>query len=177
MNSPIGGQSLLSQYKACQAINQKAINEAKNSEDVVKIKIVTLDKTLHFQSRNHSKRGSTVVENRTNYNLQFDPINFMQKVPCLGDREFLVNQSILYNSQATNKVSEAATRAKFMRAHRGSTAENRNIATTTQTMKSSQGVLKRLLPELPINGGFSVRVPRQSFHSNMTQKMAKRPNS
>lgn len=115
MNSPIGGQSLLSQYKTCQEINQKAINAAKTSEDIVRIKIATLDKSLHYvNSRNQHKRGSTVVENKTNYNLQFDPINFMQKVPCLGDREFLVNQSILYNSTAKNRVTEAVARQKFM---------------------------------------------------------------
>ena len=114
MTSPVGGQSLLSQYKACQEINNKAISQAKTSEDVVRIRIATVDRSLHYQSRNQHKRGSTVVETRTNYNLQYDPINFMQKVPCLGDREFLVNQSILYNSAAKNRVSEAVTRQKLM---------------------------------------------------------------
>jgi len=46
----------------------------------------------------------------------------MQKVPLLGDREFLVNQSILHSSTTKNRVSEAVSRQKFMQQSRNSSA-------------------------------------------------------
>ena len=118
--SPIGGETLLSQYKQCSEINDRQLRDAVNIKDIVKIKVATVDKQLYMQNRH--KDGS--IKEETSYNLQFDPINFLQKVPCMGDREFIVNQSILHNSTAKNRVSEAVNRQKFMQQHRGSHSLN-----------------------------------------------------
>ena len=83
---------------------------------MVNIKVTSLDKQLYMQSGGGHRRTGTApaAEGETSYNLQFDPINFRQKVPCMGDREFLINQSILHNSTTKNRVSEAMNRQRFM---------------------------------------------------------------
>ena len=42
----IGDQTLLSQYKQCNAINEAQLRDAKNIKDLVKINVATLDKQL-----------------------------------------------------------------------------------------------------------------------------------
>lgn len=44
--TPIGGETLLSQYKQCNAINDQALREAKNIKDLVSINVATVDKKL-----------------------------------------------------------------------------------------------------------------------------------
>ena len=109
---PNGDPTILQQFKECSEANEQALRDAKNIKELIGINVKTVDKQLFMRSRGHSLAGQPMDE--TNYNLQFDPINFMQKVPCMGDRDFLVSQSILHNSTTRNRVSEAVHRQKFM---------------------------------------------------------------
>lgn len=40
-----------------------------------------------------------------NYDFKFDPIHFRQKVPCMADRSFLINQAILSSSNQTKNLA------------------------------------------------------------------------
>ena len=120
----------------------------------------TLDKKLFVSSRGQKRGAGPPAGDETSYNLAFDPINFLQKVPCMGDREFLVNQSILHNSTTKNRVSEAASRQKFMQQHHmAATARARYQAPGTTKSSANRG-LQHLLPQLPTAGGFNLRAPR-----------------
>ena len=44
VKSPIGGETLLSQYKQCNEINEGQLRAAHNIKDIVKIKVATVDK-------------------------------------------------------------------------------------------------------------------------------------
>ena len=90
----------------------------------------------------------------------------------MGDREFLVNQSILHNSTTTNRVSEAASRQRFMQQQNGGGSNRyQSRGQPPQTTKSAARGLGQLLPQLP-TGGFSVKVPRPGVKSNRSVRRA-----
>jgi len=88
---------LLSQYKQCSVINDKQLREAKNIRELIGIQVAALDKKLYKTvgpGEISSARGDnrhTSAQPEQNYDFTFDPVKFRQKMPCLGDREFLVN--------------------------------------------------------------------------------------
>ena len=77
--SPIGGETLLSQYKMCNEINDKQLRDAVNIKDIVKIKVSAVDKQLFKQNNNRdgSIKEETSYNLQFNFNLKFDPINFL----------------------------------------------------------------------------------------------------
>ena len=153
-----GDPTILQQFKECSEANEQALRDAKNIKELIGITVKTVDKQIFTRQRGHSLQGVPMSE--TNYNLQFDPINFMQKVPCMGDRDFLVSQSILHNSTTRNRVSEAVHRQKFMQQTGNQGRNGANYHTSQQQRKpSSNNGLRGLLPELPLNG-LKVQKPR-----------------
>ena len=111
--NPMGDATLLTQYKQCNAINEHALREARNIKDLVGINVATVDKKLFIQQNRVRGRGNKLSSNdEMCYNLQMDPVNFLQQVPDFGDREFLVQQSIL-NQSNKNHVSEAISRQQI----------------------------------------------------------------
>ena len=60
MSNENGGVSLMQQYKKCTKINAEHLRQAKNIEDLINIKIETIDKQL--------------VNKDNTYNFQYDPI-------------------------------------------------------------------------------------------------------
>ena len=86
------GLSLIQQYKKVTRINQDQLRQAKNIEDLINIKIETIDKPL--------------INKDNTYNFkQYDPLQFRQKMPCMGDRQFLVNQAVLQKSSQKQRYS------------------------------------------------------------------------
>jgi hypothetical protein len=83
----------LTQYKKCTQHNNEQLRNARNLEEVVKIKVQAIDGRLGDDQRNQ------------NYDFKFDPIHFKQKVPLMGDRNFLINQAVLSSSSQTRKLN------------------------------------------------------------------------
>ena len=81
----LGGppETLLSQYKKCTVINNEQLRNARNLEEVVKIKVQAIDGNLG--------NNPMQLEDPQSYDFKFDPIHFRQKVPCMADRNFLIN--------------------------------------------------------------------------------------
>ena len=81
---------------------------SKNISDLVNHKMASLPKNLYMTQQ------SPVTQQETSYDFKFDPVNFRQKIPCMGERNFLVNQAILVNSSQQNARNAAQLRKKRM---------------------------------------------------------------
>eukprot|EP00347_Sterkiella_histriomuscorum_P005013 403358235 len=92
------GVSLIQQYKKCQKVNQEQLRQAKNIEDLVNIKIETIDKQL--------------VNKDNTYNFHYDPLQFRQQIPLMGDRTFLINQAILQKSSQRQRYAPSLKEEK-----------------------------------------------------------------
>ena len=63
-----GHETLLSQYKKCTEANNEQLRNARNLEEIVKIKVQAIDGRLGNQAG--------VESNDPNYDFKFDPIHF-----------------------------------------------------------------------------------------------------
>ena len=91
--------TLLSQYKKCSRINNEQLRNARNLEQLVGIKVHAIDSRLGTGGQ----AAAALQEGRDGggqpmYDFKFDPLHFRQKVPCMADRSFLINQAILSSS-------------------------------------------------------------------------------
>lgn len=92
-------ETLLEQYKRCTKVNQQQLKQAKNIEDLVNIRIQSIDRQL--------------VNKDNSYNFHYDPVVFRQQVPSMADRDFLINQAILLKSSQRSKPLPSVTQSSF----------------------------------------------------------------
>ena len=146
------GETLLTQYKQCSQMNNEALRQAKNIRDLVQINVAAIDKQLyvtHKKPQQNPKGLGLEIPVETTYDFQFDPVNFRQKLPCMGDRSFLVNQAILLNSTHKNKVSETMNYKRFSQQHaREGRNHRKQFARTTKSLGGYQPPKLSNLPEL-----------------------------
>ena len=81
-----GDDTLLMQFKKCADENDKKLRNARNIKELVNIEISHLPASVR-----HNDVGG-------GYDFKKDPIACNQKLPCMADRNFLVNQAILSGS-------------------------------------------------------------------------------
>ena len=64
------GETLLSKYKQCSEINERAVINSKNISDLVNHKMASLPKNLYMTQQ------SPMMQQETGYDFKFDPVNF-----------------------------------------------------------------------------------------------------
>jgi len=82
------GETLLSKQKRVNLMNKQKLRQAKNIEDLCQIDIATVvdgsqGKMFHNPQLDH------LVKEQTELDLKYDPINYRQRAPMLGEKDFL----------------------------------------------------------------------------------------
>jgi hypothetical protein len=108
----------------------------KNINDLVRINVATIDKSFFVNTRQGDKDGFEQVS----YDFKWDPINFRQKVPCMGDRDFLVNQAILNNFSTNARANTGALNRRARNQQRNITNENGMLPKLKQSEADGQSV-------------------------------------
>ena len=150
-------ETLLSQYKKCSRINNQQLRNARNLEQLVGIKVHAIDGRLGTSGQGAGGRypdGLSEGVGQPHYDFKFDPLHFRQKVPCMADRSFLINQAILSSStqrprvgfggsNAVGRLGTASTGTSFGPAHAlGSKASPPfSGASTTTNKQHRRGVM------------------------------------
>lgn len=104
-------ETLLSQYKKCGQLNNQRLRNARNLEELVGIKVQSVDGALGVAGERQGSSTALGTMAPSHYDPKFDPLHFRQKVPCMADRSFLINQAILGSSTPSQRLNLGGGRA------------------------------------------------------------------